>query len=219
MTPATARRLFQYRPTEGTLIWRALPRDNASMPPPEIGEVAGFKSDLARYVQYRGVDYNYLHIIKLIRFGTSQGKLVQSGPNDWRWSNLTFIPATKKVRQDQQVYANLPHIHTEPLLAGKVAEVFDYDVKSGVLGWKVNPAPRIKAGDPVKTSRVTYKGHTYSTNKLRWLFVHGVYPEHPVYRNGGILGTTQNPGNAQTDRARQDRAAERLRARQELHKK
>lgn len=229
MQTRTLKRLFHYNPTSGELIWKTSPT-LVSIPAPVKGARAGFIADGTYWVNLDGVDYKALYIIRRL---LSRPALEQkdNSTHDLRWTNLHIPKLQPKQRPKLSAAAvhsaNLPVVHSDPPLYSRMRQVFAYRRDTGALSWRVAPSLNIPSGTRITASRATYKGHDYSTNKLRWLLAHREWPAFKVYRKGAKLwsGDTEvaaqqaRQAEAQATKLRQDRAERALKARIEQRTK
>lgn len=223
MQTRTLKRLLHYNPDSGELIWLALPA-LSSVPAPVKGERAGFIEDGTYWVNLDGVDYRALYIIRrLLAQPTLEQK--DSRTHDLKWANLhipKLQPKPRPALTPAAIHAaSLPVVHSDPPLYSRMRKVYAYDRLTGTLSWRISPAIQITAGTVITAPQTKYKGHYYSTNKLRWLLAHKEWPTFKVYRKGAALWSETaeasalrlRQAKAAETKARQDKAEAALKAR------
>jgi hypothetical protein len=74
----------------------------------------------------------------------------------------------------------------------RLKEICTYDPETGLFEGIVNRGKRYKIGMPFGKPekkgylQVTIDGRTYHLQRLAWLYVHGVWPEHQIDHRNGI---------------------------------
>lgn len=80
------------------------------------------------------------------------------------------------------------------LTAQKARDLFDYNVDTGALTWRVSRTNSIRVGDRVgylnrKGYRTTEIDHeNYTVSRVIWLYVHGRWPNEEIDHINGIRG-------------------------------
>jgi hypothetical protein len=112
-------------------------------------------------------------------------------------------PATKRARSD--------------LTAERLREVVTYDPETGLFRWRVNRAPRAKAGDVAGAVlghngrvRIKIDGHLHLAHRLAWLYVRGRWPRDEldhIDRNplNNAIGNLREASRSQNARNRSRR--------------
>jgi HNH endonuclease len=80
----------------------------------------------------------------------------------------------------------MAHPSRTDLTAEQVRGLFDYDVVSGQLRWKVANSRRIRVGDIAGCDdgggylRIGISGRHYRAHRIIWLMMTGAFPEHQI---------------------------------------